>query len=174
MSNLERKIDKARQDLDRGLINKEQFAKLVDRYTAEANTQTGSSTVSGIGSGSAVAIGTNATAGASGAQIFGDNASGTFTTGSGPSASNDVFAELLQKLQAVLEQASPEQQEEASNIQKQAEVLVTEARKEKPDKNVIEQEENKLRKAAWNLAMVMQPVGLIVNQIISIAQNAAG
>jgi ElaB/YqjD/DUF883 family membrane-anchored ribosome-binding protein len=77
----------------------------------------------------------------------------------------EELEELVEELKVVLQQAPPEQGEEAEAVAEFAQELVEAAKEEKPNKFKLRISADGLKKAAENLATIVPPVLAIASQI---------
>ena len=77
----------------------------------------------------------------------------------------EALEELVEELKVVLQQAPPEQGEEAEAVAEFAQELVEAAKEEKPNKFKLRISADGLKKAAENLATIVPPVLAIASQI---------
>lgn len=81
-------------------------------------------------------------------------------------ASKEELKNLIEKLEASLEQAPEEKQDQAQAVAQTAQALVEQATTEKPNKTMLQITGEGLKQAAQNFAEVMPTVVTIASQIV--------
>jgi Zn-dependent M16 (insulinase) family peptidase len=85
---------------------------------------------------------------------------------SGDDASKEDLKKLIQSLENTLEKAPQDKTEQAQAVAETAQALVEQAKKEKPNKTILQITGEGLKQAAQNLVEVMPAVVTIASQIV--------
>ena len=165
MGTLTEELDKLRQDLRNGAIDKETFKLLAEALAREGSS--GGRHASNI-TNSAVNQGDNGIA----AQDAVVNTGDENVINQGEGSISDV-QHRLRTLQKELAKLPAEQKAVGDTMLQEATVLAEEAEKEEPDPEVIAQQESKLKMGTFDIMEVMPTVRNITLGLISAAKAAA-